>query len=356
MPRRSPTSPVVERLTGRRRLARRDRASGDGLEVVPVRHPGRWVVVAFLCVLVAMLVHTLFFSHVYTNGIRRPRFDWSTIDHFFGSSQVLQALVVTIELTVLAMAGGIVLGIIVAIMRLSPNPIVSNCAWVYIWFFRGTPVLVQLLFWFNINVIFPKVSLGIPFGPSLFSVDMQTAMTPFLAATVGLVLNEGAYMSEIVRAGIVSVDPGQIEAAQSLGMRRLAAMRLVVLPQAMRVILPPTGNETISMLKTTSIASVVSLFELTYTAENIAAANYKPIPLYITVSLWYLMITSIMMVGQYYLERHYARGSVRQLPPTPLQRLRRGLLIRPDGRGGFGRFPGVIGVEGAPVMLPEDDR
>jgi polar amino acid transport system permease protein len=313
------------------------------MPVVPVRHPGRWVAAAVVVVLTVMLVHSLFFSHVVLYGRRRERFEWSVINNYFLSSQIIKALGVTLALTVLAMAGGIAIGVVLAIMRLSPNPIVTGSAWVYIWFFRGTPVLVQLLFWYNAAYIFPTFSLGVPFGPALVHFDLNTWLTPFLAASVGLALNEGAYMSEIVRAGLISVDEGQNEAAQSIGMTRLMALRLIVIPQAMRVIIPPTGNETISMLKTTSLASVVVVAELTFTVEQIYSANYKTIPLLMVASLQYLWVTSVLMVGQYYLERHYARGSVRQLPPTPWQRVRRGLLIRP-GRSGYGRFADVEGI------------
>jgi polar amino acid transport system permease protein len=313
------------------------------MPVVPVRHPGRWVAAAVVVVLTVMLVHSLFFSHVLLYGRRRERFEWSVINNYFLSSQIIKALGVTLALTVLAMAGGIAIGVVMAIMRLSPNPIVTGSAWVYIWFFRGTPVLVQLLFWYNAAYIFPTFSLGVPFGPALVHFNLNTWLTPFLAASVGLALNEGAYMSEIVRAGLISVDEGQNEAAQSIGMTRLMALRLIVIPQAMRVIIPPTGNETISMLKTTSLASVVVVAELTFTVEQIYSANYKTIPLLMVASLQYLWVTSVLMVGQYYLERHYARGSVRQLPPTPWQRVRRGLLISP-GRSGYGRFADVEGI------------
>jgi polar amino acid transport system permease protein len=314
------------------------------MQVVPVRHPGRWVATAVVLLFIAMTVHSLFFSHVVRGGRYQERFEWGVIDSYFLSSQVLRALLVTIELTVIAMAAGILIGVVLAIMRLSPNPIVTGTAWVYIWFFRGTPVLVQLLFWYNAAYIFPSFTLGVPFGPALVHINLNAALTPFVAACIGLALNEGAYMSEIVRAGIVSVQEGQTEAAQAIGMSRLMTLRLIVLPQAMRVIIPPTGNETISMLKTTSLASVVTVTELLYTVQLIYAANYKTIPLLMVASLQYLWVTSVLMVGQYYLERRYARGSVRQLPLTPLQRLKRGLLIRP-GTGpdkGFGRFSGPV--------------
>ncbi len=313
------------------------------MPVVPLRHPGRWVAAAVVVVLAVMLVHSLFFSHVVLDGHRRERFEWNIINQYFLSTEILKALGVTIALTVVAMTGGIVIGVVLAMMRLSPNPIVTGSAWLYIWFFRGTPVLVQLLFWYNASYIFPSFSLGIPFGPALVHFNLNTWLTPFLAASVGLVLNEGAYMSEVVRAGLISVDEGQTEAAQSIGMSHFMALRLIVIPQAMRVIIPPTGNETISMLKTTSLASVVTVGELTFNVEQIMASDYRTIPLFMVASLQYLWVTSLLMVGQYYLERHYAKGSVRQLPPTPLQRLRRGLLIRP-GAAGFGRFGEVSGA------------
>ncbi|MGO9659648.1 MAG: amino acid ABC transporter permease [Acidimicrobiales bacterium] len=319
--------------------------------MVPLRHPGRWVAALVVLVLTAMLVHTLFFSHVYLNGQRRERFEWNVIDHYFLSSEVIKGLGLTVALTVVAMAGGISIGVVLAIMRLSPNPIVTGSAWVYIWFFRGTPVLVQLLFWYSASYLFPSFTIGIPFGPAFVHIDLNTWLTPFVAASIGLALNEGAYMSEIVRAGLISVDEGQTEAAQSIGMTRLMALRLVVIPQAMRVIIPPTGNETISMLKTTSLASVVTVGELTFSVEQIYAANYRVIPLLMVAAFQYLWVTTVLMVGQYYLERHYARGSVRQLPPTPLQRLRRGLLIRP-GRAGYGRF---ADVEGIPFVQGTDE-
>lgn len=298
--------------------------------VVPLRHPGRWVAVAVVAVLVAMLVHSLFFSHVYLNGQHRERYQWSIIGRYFLSRSVVEGLGVTLGLTVVAMTCGVLLGVTFAIMRMSPNPVVAGTAWWYIWFFRGTPVYVQLLFWYNASYIFPSFTLGVPFGPAVMHFDLNTWLTPFVAASVGLSLNEGAYMAEIVRAGIISVDAGQTEAAQSLGMRRLQALRLIVLPQAMRVVVPPTGNETISMLKTTSLASVITVGELTYAVQLIYASNYETVPLLMVACIWYLIVTTILTMGQYYIERYYARGSVRQAPPTPWQRVRAGLTLRQD--------------------------
>ena len=287
------------------------------IRAVPVRHYGRWIAGALVLLVAAALVRS-----VATN----PRFEWSVVGHYLFSPRILDGVVVTLELTAVAMAIGVVLGIVLAVMRLSPNPMVSSGAWCYVWLFRGTPVLVQLLFWSFIAAVYPKISLGIPFGPSLISQDANSLITPFVAEILGLGLNEGAYMSEIVRAGLLSVDEGQTEAAQALGMSRMQTLRRIVLPQAMRVIIPPTGNETISMLKTSSLVSVIAFTELLYASQLIYSQNYKQIPLLIVASAWYLFLTSILSFGQYYLERHYARGAMRELPATPLQRLRRTLF------------------------------
>ena len=284
----------------------------EEIKAIPVRHPGRWLAAAVVLVLFAMLVHTL---------VTNPRFEWNVVWSYFLSRRVLDGLAITILLTVVCMVIGIVLGVILAVMRLSANPLLSGSSWVYIWFFRGTPVLVQLLVWFNLAFLYPQISLGIPFGPSWLTANANNLITPLAAAILGLGLNEGAYMSEIVRAGILSVEHGQGEAAQALGMTRGLTMRRIVLPQAMRVIIPPTGNETISMLKTSSLASVITVTELLYAVQLIYSVNFKTIPLLIVASIWYLIVTSVLTVGQYYVERHYARGSARELPLTPRQRI-----------------------------------
>jgi polar amino acid transport system permease protein len=287
----------------------------EEIKAVPVRHVGRWIAAAIVVVLAASLAYSV---------ANNPRFDWNTVGQFLFDSRVLSGVRVTIELTVIAMAIGIVLGVVLAVMRLSQNPLVSSASWLYIWFFRGTPVLVQLLFWYYISAVYPKFSIGIPFGgPELGSLSANSVIKPFTAAILGLGLNEAAYMAEIARAGILSVDEGQTEAAQSLGMTRLKTMRRIVLPQAMRVIIPPTGNETISMLKTSSLASVITVTELLYSAQLIYATNYKTIQLLLVASFWYLVMTTVLSIGQYYIERRYARGSSRALPLTPLQALRR---------------------------------
>jgi polar amino acid transport system permease protein len=239
-------------------------------------------------------------------------FGWHLVGQYLFDSRVLHGVLVTIELTVLAMVIGIVLGVLLAIMRLSPNPIISGASWLYIWFFRGTPLLVQILFWYDIGDLFPPpkgISLGVPFGPSVIHyTHANSLITPFVAALLALAINEGAYMAEIVRAGFISVPEGQTDAAQSLGMSRLQTLWRIVLPQAMRVIIPPTGNETISMLKNTSLISVTAFAELLYATQEISDVNFQPIPLLIVASIWYLALTSILYVGQYFIERRFGRG------------------------------------------------
>jgi polar amino acid transport system permease protein len=285
----------------------------EEIVAVPVRHPERWVAVAVIAVLAAMLTHTL---------VTNPRFQWRVVGQFFGSQAILDGLLRTIELTAVAMALGIVLGVVLAIMRLSPNPVLSRAAWSYIWFFRGTPVLVQIIFWYNLSALFPSLSLGVPFGPALVSGSANSIITPFVAAILGLGLAEAAYMAEIVRAGILSVDRGQHHAAAALGMGRMLVMRRIVLPQAMRLIIPPTGNETISMLKTTSLVSVISFQELLYSAQLIYARNFETIPLLLVASLWYLAATTVLSGFQTLLERRAGRGwSAQASTPGGLRRM-----------------------------------
>jgi polar amino acid transport system permease protein len=306
----------VERATATPESAPPSRIRPDEIKAIPARHPGPWIGAAIVLVVAAALAES-----VWTN----ERFHWDIVGHYFFSSRVLNGLVVTLELTAASMAIGIVLGIVLAVMRLSPNALVSSASWLYIWLFRGTPVLVQILLWYNIAALYPRISLGIPFGPHFVEFNASSLITPFGAGMLALGLNEGAYMAEIVRAGIISVDEGQTHAAHSLGMTRLQTMRRIVLPQAMRVIIPPTGNETISMLKTTSLVSVIATTDLLYSVQLIYSVNYRTIPLLVVASLWYLLVTTALSIAQYYLERRFARGGSRDLPETPLQRLRRHL-------------------------------
>ena len=286
----------------------------EAIRAIPVRHPWRWVAAAAVTLFVASAVYTV---------ASAPFLRWDVVGHYLFQERVLLGLEGTIELTIASMAIGIVLGILLAVMRLSPNPVMSGASWLYIWFFRGTPVLVQLFFWWNLPLIIDTLGVGIPFTDIGWHVKTVNLVTSWLAALLGLGLNEAAYMSEIVRAGIISVDLGQTEAAMALGMRRPLILQRIVLPQAMRVIIPPTGNETISMLKTTSLAFIAQFGELFRVQQEIAAFNYKIVELLIVISFWYLVCTSVLTIGQYYVERYFARGSQRELPPTPFQRFRR---------------------------------
>jgi polar amino acid transport system permease protein len=291
----------------------------DEIQAVPVRHYGQWIAAGVVALIAASLIRSV---------VTNPRFEWGIVGDYLFDRRVLDGLVLTLELTVLAMLIGIALGVILALMRLSPNRLLSSSSWVYIWFFRGTPLLVQILFLNFIGALYPTIDLGIPFGPSFLHLNANTLITPFAAGLLALGLNEGAYMSEIVRAGIISVDEGQTDAAKSLGMTRLQTMRRVVLPQAMRVIIPPTGNETISMLKNSSLVSVIGVAELLYAVQLIYAVNYRTIPLLIVASIWYLAATTVLSIGQYYLERHYGRGTTRERAPTLFQQIRRGVGAR----------------------------
>jgi len=276
-----------------------DAGPAPPMKAVPVRHPGRWVGVAVIVVLVAMLVHSF---------LTNPNFQWDVVGEYLFSDPVLRGLRNTLILTVLAMAIGVVGGVLLAVMRLSPNPVLAGAAAVYIWLFRGTPVITQLIFWNFLAALYPRLGLGIPFGPTFVSVDTNAVISVFAASLLGLGLNEAAYMAEIVRGGIQSVDPGQSEAAGALGLSRTQTLRRIVLPQAMRVIVPPTGNETISMLKTTSLVVVIAYFELTVAVQTIYSRTFQTIPLLIVAALWYLALTSVLSVGQMFIERRFGRG------------------------------------------------
>jgi polar amino acid transport system permease protein len=290
----------------------------EAIKAIPVRHPGRWVAAIIVLALAAEVVGTI---------VTAPGLRWDEVGRYLFQRLILEGVVLTLELTGFAMVIGAVLGIVLAVMRLSPNPVVSSVSWFYIWFFRGTPVLVQIFFWYNLNSLFRNgVGLTIPFTTLGLHGDTNTLVPPLVAVILGLGLNEAAYMAEIVRAGIISVEHGQTEAAQALGMRRLQVMRRIVLPQAMRVIIPPTGNETISMLKTSSLAFIAAVPELFTRGEQISSANFFIIELLFVVSAWYLLMTSILTFGQFYLERYFARGAQRELPPTPIQRFKRMLF------------------------------
>lgn len=241
--------------------------------------------------------------------LTNPGFEWSVVGRYMLDPGVLQGVFMTLELTVLVMAIGVVVGVVVALMRMAGDPLLTFCAHAFVWFFRGTPVLVQLVFWYNLSALFPEISFGIPFGgPKIWEISSTVAISSFTAAMLGLGLNEGAYMAEIIRAGLLSVDPGQTEASKALGHRPWQTFRVVVLPQAMKSIVPPTGNQVIGMLKYTSLASVVALHELMHSVELIYSRTFETVPMLIVAALWYLIMVSVLSIFQFYIERHYSRG------------------------------------------------
>jgi polar amino acid transport system permease protein len=287
-------------------------ATPEMIKAIPVRHPGRWIASAVIAVLAAMFIHML---------VTNPVFQWGFMFDNMFTPAVLRGARTTLIMTVLAMVLGVLLGIVLAVMRLSPNPVVSGAAWVYVWFFRAIPRIVLLFFIANLGALYATYDLGFPFDQQLMSLfgfegdwrflglNGNQIFAGFTAGLLGLALSEGAYMAEIVRAGIQSVEPGQAEAASALGMSRGKTTRRIVLPQAMRVIIPPTGNETIAMLKDTSLLIAVPVTaELSFQLRAVGSRTFQIIPMAVAAILWYLALTSLLMVGQYFLEKRFSRG------------------------------------------------
>ncbi|MEC3893176.1 MULTISPECIES: amino acid ABC transporter permease [Nocardiopsis] len=288
-----------------------DRSSAP-ITAVPVRYPERWVAAGVVLVLAAMFVNML---------LTNPAFDWPFMFEHMFSDPVVRGVWVTLSATVLAMLIGVLLGILLAVMRLSGNPVLVGVSWTYTWFFRGVPRLVLAVLFGNIAILYSTIHIGLPFDnywmPLLglegdarfFEINTRTLLTGYTAGLLALALSEGAYMAEIIRAGLQSVDKGQTEAAQALGMSRSRIMRRITLPQAMRVVIPPTGNETIAMLKDTALLAYVPVtIELFYQLQAIGTRTYQIFPMLVAACLWYLAITSVLMVGQYFLERRFDRG------------------------------------------------
>lgn len=266
----------------------------------PVFKPGRLIGAVVVALIALAIINSL---------VTNPNYRWDVVGQYLFHPSVMRGIVFTLLLTVGSMIIGIILATTMAIMRQSQNPVTKSVAWFYIWFFRGTPIYTQLIFWGLLPTLYQTISLKVPFGPELFSYSTDKILTPGLCALLGLGLNEGAYLAEIIRSGLNSVDRGQTEAATALGMKPAKIMRRIILPQAMRVIIPPTGNETISMLKTTSlVAAVPFTLELQFAVQELGNRTFTPIPLLLVAVFWYLLITSILMVGQYYIERYFGRG------------------------------------------------
>jgi polar amino acid transport system permease protein len=292
----------------------RSGADGSGSpRIVPRRHPGRLLAAVLALLACVMLVNSV---------VRDKAFQWDVVGRYFTTTAVLDGLLLTLWLTGAVMVLGFLLGTVLAVMRLSANPVLRTLSWGYVWIFRSTPLLVQLLFWFNIGALYPTLGLGVPFGPQFVTVKTVNLLGPTLTAVIGLTLHETAYAAEVVRGGILSVDPGQTEAAQALGLSRRRTLRRIVVPQAMRSIVPTAGNMLIGTLKGTSIVSVLAVHDLLYSVQLVYNQTYQVIPLLMVATLWYIAVTTVLGAGQFYVERHYARGDARALPPTPLQRLR----------------------------------
>ncbi len=278
------------------------------IEAKPLRHPGRWALAVLLGVLVVWFI---------IGAAKNEAYGWDTYAQYLFDTRIAVAALHTIAITVLAMLIGVVGGVLLAVMRMSPNPVFRTVSWVFLWIFRGTPVYVQLMFWGLIGAIYDSINLGF----TQISLDPFTS-SAFALAVVGLGLNEAAYMAEIVRSGVSAVPEGQIEASKSLGMSWSQTMTRTVLPQAMRIIIPPTGNEFISLLKTSSLVVAVPYsLELYGRSMDIAAALFQPVPLLLVAATWYLVITSLLMVAPHYLARYYDRGATRQLTARQLASL-----------------------------------
>jgi polar amino acid transport system permease protein len=260
---------------------------------------GRWLLWVIVLVLAANFAWIV---------ARNENFGWPIVAQWFTADSILKGLSVTLGLTVVAMIIGTAIGLVLAIARLSHDRLAHSLAGLFIWFFRGTPLLVQLIFWYNLSTLFPHIAISIPFGPTLVSWNTNDLITPMTAAIAGLSLNEAAYMAEIIRGGLLSVDKGQGEATDAFGMTRTRALRRIIIPQAMRSIIPPTGNQLISMIKATSLVSVIAMSDLLYSVQAVYNRTFEVMPMLMVAVIWYLVITSILNVGQGFIERYYARG------------------------------------------------
>lgn len=269
------------------------------MKPIPVPKIGQWLGAAFLFVMIVIFVQVL---------ITNPNMQWSVVAQYLFSREILSGLGTTIMLTVLSMIIGLAIGIVLAIMRLSSSQVFRSASWAWIWFFRGVPPLVQLIFWYNLALLLPEISIGIPYGPKMVAWDTNLLITPFSAAILGLAFTESAYAAEMIRAGIQAVSGGQTEAAASLGLNRGQMLRRIVLPQALRIVIPPIGNDTISMLKFTSLVSVLALPDLLYSAQMVYARTYQTVPLLIVATIWYLVLTTVLTVTEHAIEHRLKSG------------------------------------------------
>ncbi|MGW2372404.1 amino acid ABC transporter permease [Kitasatospora sp. NPDC001683] len=297
----------------------------DGLRTVPARHPWRWAAGAAALVVLVQFLHGL---------ATNPAWDWATFRLYFTADTILQAIGRTLELTAYGTLLGFALGAVVAAMRLSRSAILQTLAWAYVWVFRSIPLIVQLVFWFNLSYLYKRFGFGIPFGPTFGEFETVGVLGALGAAVLGLGLHQAAFAAEIIRGGVIAVDAGQREAAAALGIPRGRQAWRIVLPQAMRGILPAAANEVISLLKGTSVVYVMAIGELFYQAQVIYGRTGRVVPLLMVATVWYVVLTTVLSIGQYYVERYFSRGARRTPPPTPLQRLRTFLRTLPNRTAG----------------------
>ena len=270
------------------------RPSIHDLKPIAVPRVGHWIGGAVLVIFAIIFLQVL---------ITNKNMQWGVVAEYMFSPTILSGLGMTLLLTALSMVLGLAIGVVLAIMRLSGSRVFQAVSWGWIWFFRGVPPLVQMIFWYNLALLLPDISIGIPFdGPKLFSWNTNTLITPFSAAIMGLAFTESAYAAEMIRAGIQAVNNGQTEAAATLGMTRGQTLRRIVLPQALRIVIPPIGNDTISMLKFTSLVSVLALPDLLYSAQMVYARTYQTVPLLIVATIWYLVLTTVLTVVEHAVE------------------------------------------------------
>jgi polar amino acid transport system permease protein len=283
---------------------KQNRAEPEPTAKPRVHRRGALEYVAWLaCALVAIgVLRTLFANENY---------QWDVVAQYVTAETVLRGLVMTVVLTVVTMTLGALLGLLLAVLRVSPLRPVRILAGAYITFFRGTPVLVQLIFWFNIAALYPHLAIGIPFTDVSQDIDVNRLISATTAAIVGLSLNQAAYQAEIFRGGFASVDKGQIEAADSLGMSRLTKLRRIIVPQSMPTIVPATGNQFIGMFKETSLVSVLGVAELLQSVQLIYARTYQTIPLLIVACVWYLIMTLLLSYPQSLIEKKFSRTRAR---------------------------------------------
>ena len=273
---------------------------------------------------VAAVVVVLILAFWIQGLARNKALDWPTVGHYLFNTAVLQGLQRTIIITVISIVIAVVLGAVLANMRLSSNPVLRGTSWLYIWFFRSIPLLVLLIIAYNFSLLYPRLGLGVPFGGELFSINVQQSVSPLTASIVAFGLQQAAYTSEVVRASILSVPAGQREAATALGMTKTRTLLRIVFPQALRVAVPPVANESINLLKSTSLVAFISVPDLLYSVQQIYSSTFQVMPLLVVASLWYMLIVSLMTALQYFIEARLRNGpaeSGRQRPERALDRL-----------------------------------